>query len=108
MMKSLVSALAATALLATPAAAVSVENTGAQEFKIGVDYGNLEEVKAVSAGKIAKFDCAEGCGVTGPWGYSWMASGDDALSSDGSSRVAVGENAGAAEGAGTGTTGLDN
>jgi hypothetical protein len=90
-LKTFVSVLAATALLAAPAAAVSVQNTGQQEFKIGVDHGDLEEVRSAGAGKTAKFDCPEGCGVTGPWGFSWMASGDEALSSDGKSRIAVGE-----------------
>ena len=50
------------------------------------------------------FDCADGCGVSGPWGYSWMASGDDTLESDGKSRIAVADE-GASEGASSGEAG---
>jgi hypothetical protein len=103
--KALAFVMAATAFLATPAAAVSVTNTGNQEFNIGVDHGDLEEVKSLAAGKTAKFDCPDGCGVSGPWGYSWMASGDDTLSSDGKSRITAGKTGSAAEGAGSGTAG---
>jgi hypothetical protein len=103
-LKALASTIAAAFLLAAPAYAVTVENTSGDAFKIGVDYGDREEVKDLAAKKSAQFDCSEGCGVTGPWGYSWMAQGDDRLSSNGQSRIVVGET-GSAEGAGSGTSG---
>ena len=103
--KAIAAALGAAVLLASPAAAVLVKNTGSEAFKIGVDRGNDEEVKTVAGQKSATFDCAEGCGITGPWGYSWMASGDDTLSSDGKSRIVVGKTGGASEGASAGEAG---
>jgi hypothetical protein len=102
--KVLASTIAATLLLAAPAYAVTVENTSGNAFKIGVDYGDNEEVKDIAAKKSAQFDCPDGCGVTGPWGFSWMAQGDDRLSSNGKSRIVVGETC-SAEGAGSGTSG---
>jgi hypothetical protein len=104
MLKTLTSTTAAAFLFAAPAYAVSVENTSGNAFKIGVDYGNEEEVKKLAAKKSAQFDCPDGCGVTGPWGFSWMAQGDDRLSSNGQSRIVVGET-GSAEGASSGTSG---
>lgn len=80
---------AALLMIAGPAAAVTVKNTSDAEFTIGVDMGNKEDVKTIGAGKSVKLDCPEGCGVTGPWGFSWMASGDDEISSDGTSLVTV-------------------
>ena len=103
-LKALASTIAAAFLLAAPAHAVTVENTSGNAFKIGVDYGDSEEVKDIAAKKSAQFDCPDGCGVTGPWGYSWMAQGDDRRSSNGKGRIVVGE-AGSAEGAGSGTSG---
>jgi hypothetical protein len=106
-LKALASTIAAAVLLAAPAYAVTVENTSDKEFKIGIDYGTSEEVKDVGAKKSAQFECADGCGVTGPWGYSWMAQGDDRLSSNGQSQIVVDE-AGTAEGAGSGTSGTSS
>ena len=102
--KALASTIAATLLLAAPAYAVTVENTSGNAIKIGVDYGDLEEVKDIAAKKSAQFECADGCGVTGPWGYSWMAQGDDRLASNGKSQIVVGDT-GSAEGASSGTSG---
>jgi hypothetical protein len=76
---------------AGPAAAVTVKNTSGGEITIGVDMGSKEEVKEIGAGKSVKFDCPDGCGVTGPWGFSWMASGDDEISTDGQALVTVTE-----------------
>ena len=85
--KVLTSTIAAAVLLTAPAYAVSVENTSGEAVKIGVDYGAKEEVKDVGAKKSVKFDCPDGCGVTGPWGFSWMAQGDDVISTDGNSLI---------------------
>lgn len=80
-------AVIAAVLFTAPAYAVTVENKSAGAIKIGIDYGAKEEVKDIEANKSVKFDCPEGCGVTGPWGFSWMAQGDDVITTDGSSLV---------------------
>lgn len=87
--KTLTSSAATLALLAGPAAAVTVKNTSAKEVSIGIDYGNKEEVKKIPAGKSVTFACKDGCGVTGPWSFSWMAKGDDTFNTDGKSLVTV-------------------
>jgi len=91
----LLSAAAAAALamtMAAPAyAAVTVKNTSSGEFTIGVDLGNEEKVETIAAGKEVKVDCPEGCGVTGPWGFSWKVKGDDVISSNGQSLISVQE-----------------
>lgn len=79
----------ALALLAVPASAVTVKNSSAAEVTIGIDMGDKEKVEKVAAGKSVKFDCKGGCGVTGPWGFSWMASGDDEIETNGVSLVTV-------------------
>lgn len=76
-------------MIAGPAAAVTVKNTSSAEISIGIDTGNSESTKKIAAGKSAKIDCPDGCGVTGPWGFSWMASGDDVITTDGKSLVTV-------------------
>lgn len=80
---------AALLMMAGPALAVTVENTSDKEISIGVDWGSKEEVKTIAAGKSMTFDCKEGCGVTGPWGFSWMASGDDKFSTNGKSMISA-------------------
>jgi hypothetical protein len=82
---------AALFLIAGPAAAATVKNTGSSEITIGIDYGNKEKVEKVPAGGSAKLDCKEGCGVTGPWGFSWMVAEGDTITTDGSSLVTVNE-----------------
>jgi hypothetical protein len=88
-MTRIASLIGAGLLLASPAYAVTVENSSSNEIKIGVDYGNNEEVKTVAPKKSAKFDCPDGCGVTGPWGFSWMVQGDDVIKTDGNSLVSA-------------------
>jgi hypothetical protein len=39
------------------------------------------------------FECKDGCGVSGPWSFSWKASGDDVITTDGRSLVTVMEKA---------------
>jgi len=82
---------ALTVAIAGPAAAVTVKNTSDGEFTIGVDLGNTEKVETIGAGKEVKLDCQDGCGVTGPWGFSWMAKSGDVISSNGQSLVSVQE-----------------
>ena len=92
-MKFISAAAAATLVLAiaSPAFAVTVKNTSAGEFTIGVDLGNEEKVETIAAGKEVKLDCKDGCGVTGPWGFSWFAKPGDTISSNGASLVTVQE-----------------
>jgi hypothetical protein len=92
-MKVLTAAAVAAFALATAgtASAVTVKNTSSGEFTIGVDLGSEEKIETIAAGKEVKLDCKDGCGVTGPWGFSWMAKGDDVISSNGQSLVSVQE-----------------
>ena len=92
-MKLLTPIVAAVLVMAVagPAAAVTVKNTSAGEFTIGVDMGSSEKIETIAAGKEVKLDCKAGCGVTGPWGFSWMAKGDDVISSNGEALVTVQE-----------------
>jgi len=85
--KTLMSSAVALLLLAGPAAAVTVKNTSGKQISIGVDYGNKQEVKKIGAGKSLSFDCKDDCGVTGPWGYSWMAAGNDTMNTNGKSLI---------------------
>ena len=91
----LLTAAAAAALalvMAGPAsAAVTVKNTSSGEFTIGVDLGSEEKVETIAAGKEVKVDCKDGCGITGPWGFSWKVKGDDVISSNGQSLISVQE-----------------
>ena len=41
------------------------------------------------AGKSVTVECKDGCGVTGPWGFSCKASGDDEIVTDGTALVTV-------------------
>ena len=76
-------------LMAGPATAVTVKNTSNAEITIGVDWGSKEKVETVPAGKSVTVECKDGCGVTGPWGFSWKASGDDEIVTDGTALVTV-------------------
>lgn len=68
-------------LVATPAAALTIDNQDADELRFGIDEGNVEHVETVAAGTSAEFaaKCKDGCGLTGPWGFSWMAEPGDKL-----------------------------
>lgn len=80
---------AALVLAAGTAAAATVKNTSDGEITIGVDMGNNEKIEKIAAGKSAKLDCKDGCGVTGPWGFSWWVAEGDTVTTDGSSLVTV-------------------
>jgi len=86
-LRTLTSSAVALLVLAGPAAAVTVKNTSGKQISIGIDYGSKEQVKKVGAGQSATFDCKNGCGVTGPWGFSWMTKGSDTISTNGKSLV---------------------
>jgi hypothetical protein len=81
---------AAGMLIAGAATAVTVKNTSKSDVTIGIDWGHQEKVETVPAAKSVSFECKEGCGVTGPWGFSQMASGTDEISTDGKILVTVG------------------
>ena len=68
-------------VVATPATALTIDNQDKAGLKFGIDEGNVEHVESVAAGKSGDFSakCKEGCGLTGPWGFSWMANPGDTL-----------------------------
>lgn len=78
--KSLCIAVAAAAC-ANPALALTVENQDNAELKVGIDEGATEHVETIAAGKTGDLSakCKDGCGLTGPWGFSWMAAPGDKL-----------------------------
>ena len=87
--KTLASSTAAPLLLTGSALGVTVKNTGSSEITIGVDHGNKEEVKEIPAGKSVKLNCKDGCGVTGPWGFSWLAQPNETFTTDGKSIISA-------------------
>lgn len=80
-------ALTALALTATAASAVTVKNIDSKDHTIAITWANKQKVQTVKAGKSAKFDCPDDCGVSGPWGFSWMAKGKDVITTDGKDLV---------------------
>jgi hypothetical protein len=68
-------------LTATGAFALTVTNKTSKDTTIGVDYGNKEVVEKVAGGQSVKIKGCnkDDCGITGPWGYSWMAKSGDTL-----------------------------
>jgi len=88
-------AIALTALVFTTSAvsALTVINNGPEEITIGIDDGATETVHKVPAGKSTAVTdvCVKGCGVTGPWGYSYMARPADSLVVKDSSLTIEGE-----------------
>lgn len=83
--KRLASSAAVLLLFAGPAAAVTVKNTSGTG--VGINYGTRSIVDKVPAGKSVTFECNDGCGVTGPWGFSWMAKGTDTFTTNGKSMI---------------------
>jgi len=82
MIRITATAFGALLLLTSAASALTITNKEDKEITIGLDAGNKEEVQKVPAGKSVKVEdfCAEdGCGVTGPWGYSVMTKPGDTL-----------------------------
>lgn len=91
--KTVLAASAVVALAAGPALALTVTNKNTKEHAIGLDLGNQESVHKIPAGQSVTFknECDEGCGVTGPWGFSWMAKTGDKIETDGKPLVTVSE-----------------
>lgn len=71
----------AAAVLSAPAMALTIENHDAEQLRLGIDEGATEHVVFVDAGQSADFSeqCKDGCGLTGPWGFSHMAAAGDSL-----------------------------
>ena len=93
MTKTLAAGIVASMLAVTPAFALTVTNESAEEVTIGLDMGNKESVHKIPAGQSVSFksECDDGCGVTGPWGYSWMAKTGDTIKTDGKPLVVLTE-----------------
>jgi hypothetical protein len=91
--KTMIAASAIGILVAGPALALTVTNKDSKEHTIGLDMGNKETVHTIPAGQSLTFkkECDEGCGVTGPWGFSWMARTGDKIETDGKPLVTVTE-----------------
>jgi hypothetical protein len=84
MMKSMPIAFAGVATLlltASAASALTIANDGSKPITVGIDEGMKEHVEKIPAGKTVTLtgECKDGCGLTGPWGYSWMAKSNDKL-----------------------------
>lgn len=84
MFKTVMASICALGLMAGSAMAVTVTNKTGKDHKIGIDMGDKERVETIGAGKVLdlKGECADGCGFTGPWGYSWMAKGNENFAFD--------------------------
>lgn len=91
MLKVFASTIAALFITASAASALTVTNTSDKEISIGLDMGDKEAVHKIAAGKSANFDkeCKDGCGLTGPWGYSKWAMAGDKVETDGKPLVTV-------------------
>lgn len=91
--KTVVAASTAIVLVAGPALALTVTNKDSKEHTIGLDLGDKESVHKIPAGQSLTFknECDEGCGVTGPWGFSWMAKTGEKIETDGRPLVTVTE-----------------
>jgi len=80
MARRIAASIIALAFTASSAFALTITNKSGKDETVGIDYGNNEKVETVAAGKSVKIDgCEEECGVTGIWGYSWMAKTGDTL-----------------------------
>ena len=93
MTKTLAAGIVASMLAVTHAFALTVTNESAEEVTIGLDMGNKESVHKIPAGQSVSFksECDDGCGVTGPWAYSWMAKTGDTIKTDGKPLVVLTE-----------------
>jgi hypothetical protein len=76
-------------IAAIPVAALTIKNNSDKEISVGVDNGTDEAVYKIAPGTSVdvKESCADGCAVTGPWGFSRLVSQNDAIDTDGTSLV---------------------
>jgi hypothetical protein len=80
MIKAIAASVVALSFMAGHASALTITNKSSKEQTIGIDMGDKERTEKIDAGKSVTIsdECKDGCGFTGPWGYSWMAkSGED-------------------------------
>lgn len=79
--KTLVLAAAGALLMASPALALSVTNKDGGAHKIMVDEGASESTHEIPGGKTVdlKDVCKDGCGLTGPRGFTIKAKQGDKL-----------------------------
>jgi hypothetical protein len=84
MIKTIAASAGAMLLFTGSAMALTVTNKDSKEHTIGADAGNSETVHKIAAGATLdlKKDCPEGCGLTGPWGFSWLAKNGEAVTFD--------------------------
>lgn len=89
MMKTLAVSAGAMLMMTGAASALTVVNKDSKEHTIGADAGNKETVHKIAPGASLdlKKDCPEGCGLTGPWGYSWLAKSGETVTYDGKALV---------------------
>lgn len=86
----MMTAATAALILATGSAlALTVTNKDSKEHTIALDMGDKETVHKIPAGQSVTFkdECNNGCGVTGPWGFSRMLKTGDTLTTDGKNLV---------------------
>lgn len=89
MLRMMTAATAALILATGSALALTVTNKDSKEHTIALDMGDKETVHKIPAGQSVTFkdECNNGCGVTGPWGFSRMLKTGDTLTTDGKNLV---------------------
>ena len=89
MLRMMTAATAALILATGSAFALTVTNKDSKEHTIALDMGDKETVHKIPAGQSVTFkdECNNGCGVTGPWGFSRMLKTGDTLTTDGKNLV---------------------
>lgn len=63
------------------ASALTIANHDSRVLTVGIDEGAKEHVEKIDPGKTVTLtkECVDGCGLSGPWGFSWMAKSGDQL-----------------------------
>ena len=81
MLKEIAAATAAIILTAGSASALTIVNEDAKEYTLRVDEGARESTLKVPANDTVKLQgvCQDGCGLNGPWFYTWMAKAGDTV-----------------------------
>lgn len=92
MPKTILAGLAVLLVSTTAASALTVTNKSQKEITIGVDEGDKSTVHKIAAGQTLtlKTECNDGCGLTGPWNFSWKAKTGDSIETDGTCLTCAG------------------
>jgi hypothetical protein len=92
MLKTILAGLAVLLVSTSAASALTVTNKSQKEISIGVHEGDKSTVHKIAAGQTLtlKTECNDGCGVTGPWNFSWKAKTGDSIETDGSCLTCAG------------------